>query len=103
MLNSNQVELDPRNFFGFMLREDLSQLEETLASDCWATSLAIALLETKYVTEKEKWEMLVEKSYLFLEKNIVTLLPHNEDDPPEAFDFEMWVMEAKKWLLSKHI
>jgi hypothetical protein len=38
-----------------------------------ATAAAVALLESKHIKEIEKWEMMAEKSYEFLEANVAKI------------------------------
>ena len=75
----------------------------------WATAIALAILETKYSKEQEKWTLLSTKAYLWMDKILENPAPPSSPPPstppspspsPPIFTSDDWVGFAKKWLES---
>eukprot|EP00026_Physarum_polycephalum_P002025 Phypoly_transcript_02029.p1 GENE.Phypoly_transcript_02029~~Phypoly_transcript_02029.p1 ORF type:complete len:983 (+),score=158.19 Phypoly_transcript_02029:31-2949(+) len=92
----SENQLDPSNF-DLGVKIELTASEKQIAVICVATAAAVAFLESKHVREIEKWEMMAEKSYEFLETNIAVIAKDGNVRP------ERWVAHLKIWLQKQNV
>eukprot|EP00026_Physarum_polycephalum_P010529 Phypoly_transcript_10694.p1 GENE.Phypoly_transcript_10694~~Phypoly_transcript_10694.p1 ORF type:complete len:404 (+),score=45.85 Phypoly_transcript_10694:3-1214(+) len=83
--------------FGLETLPKLSSKEKQVENICLATAIVVAFLESRYKKDGERWEMMAEKSYEFLEKTIPTIAS------PENNAAEKWVAHVKNWMYQELI